>query len=76
MHLAAQNGHILIVKFINELTNSVIVNAQGKLPSELVKDRLVKMVPRGKRISEVKSQKGTLLDNLKGIWQILIPNEA
>jgi uncharacterized membrane protein len=38
--------------------------------------RLTPLIPKGKKISQLKTQKGTLLDNLIGIKGILRPNEA
>jgi hypothetical protein len=37
--------------------------------------RLIPLIPNGKKISQLKTEKGTLLDNLIGIKQILRPNE-
>lgn len=63
LHLAAQHGHILIVKYLLELdASTVLKNSQMKTALQLAQESLEKANPQGKI---TKPPKGSLIDRLK-----------
>lgn len=62
IHLAAQNGHILIVKYLIELNaNVTIVNSQGKTAHDFAKEALTIAKTNNQKKPIVK---GSLIDRL------------
>ena len=69
MHLAAQNGHVLIVKYLLELgANFKQVNAEGKTAVDFAKESLAEAKRKVKNEPLVK---GSLLERLLVTEKIL-----
>ena len=73
MHLAAQNGHILIVRFlIDQAATAGITNSEGKTACDLAKDSLKKNEPKRKADKQKElADKGSLYSKLTSIVDFL-----